>query len=245
MQLCINIDHIATLREARGGVEPSILEAADICMNQEVSGITIHLREDRRHTQDHDLVSLRERVNTFLNLEMAATDEMVAIALRYRPDQVTLVPEKREELTTEGGLDVARQIDHVGRAVSKLQEVGIPVSLFIAPDPEQILAASRVQAELIELHTGCYANASGEKQREELWLLARESEHAQSLGITVNSGHGLDYRNVKPVAAIRNMHELNIGHSIIARAVMVGLGKAVSEMKDLAEQGAAEGPLQI
>jgi pyridoxine 5-phosphate synthase len=230
-KLCVNIDHVATVREARKAAEPDPVQAAAICEEAGAAGITIHLREDRRHIHDHDLERLRASVKTFLNLEMAATPEMVRIALMRRPDQVTLVPEKREEITTEGGLDVAAQEDHIRRTVQPLQEAGIPVSLFINADRKQIEASARTRARLIELHTGCYANAPRGKQRDaELRLLAEEARHAQTLGITVNAGHGLNYENVVPVAAIEGMHELNIGHSIISRAVLVGLGRAVREM---------------
>jgi pyridoxine 5-phosphate synthase len=230
-KLCVNIDHVATVREARKTTEPDPVEAAAICEKAGAAGITIHLREDRRHIQDRDLEILRSTVKTFLNLEMAATAQMVRIALMRRPDQVTLVPEKREEVTTEGGLDVAGQEEHVREAVGALQNAGIPVSLFINADKKQIEASARVRARLIELHTGCYANApKGEKRDAELRLLVEEARHAQSLGIIVNAGHGLNYENTPPVAAVEGMNELNIGHSIISRAVMVGLDQAVREM---------------
>ncbi|HUT23201.1 MAG TPA: pyridoxine 5'-phosphate synthase [Sumerlaeia bacterium] len=252
-RLCVNVDHVATLREARKTVEPDPLEAAALCEKAGVAGITIHLREDRRHIQDRDLEELRARVTTMLNLEMAATDEMVGIALRRRPDQVTLVPEKREEVTTEGGLDAAGHEGVLKEAIAALQGAGIPVSLFIDPVPDQIEASSRVGAQLVELHTGRYANASGDDvladggrgAERELRALVEEAAHAQSLGLVVNAGHGLNYDNVVAVAAIEGMHELNIGHSIISRAVIVGIERAVREMLELVADGTAQGPLTL
>ncbi|HBF33291.1 TPA: pyridoxine 5'-phosphate synthase, partial [Candidatus Sumerlaeota bacterium] len=214
--LCINIDHVATLRQARKTIEPDPVQAAAICEAAGATGITIHLREDRRHIQDRDLELLRGTVKTFLNLEMAATDEMVGIALMRKPDQVTLVPEKREEVTTEGGLDVAGHEAHITKAVTALQAANIPVSLFIDPHAAQVEASARTGAKLIEFHTGSYCNAPvGPERDHELRLLVDESAHAQALGLTVNAGHGLHYDNVKPIVAIPGMHELNIGHSII------------------------------
>lgn len=195
-------------------------------------GITVHLREDRRHIQDRDVRLLRQTVRTHLNLEMAATDEMVAIALDIKPDYVTLVPEKREEVTTEGGLDVAGQIDRIAEMVTKLQNAGIPVSLFIDADPDQIRTAAIIKAKFIELHTGRYAEATDEATRaKELAVLAKGCEQAIATGIRVNAGHGLTYWNVFPVASIKGMEELNIGHTIISRAALVGMERAVREMK--------------
>ncbi|MBN1867765.1 pyridoxine 5'-phosphate synthase [Candidatus Sumerlaeota bacterium] len=239
-KLCVNVDHVATLREARKTDEPDPLEAARVCVACGVAGITIHLREDRRHIQDHDLTRMRAELRTMLNLEMAATDEMVGIALKERPDQATLVPEKREEITTEGGLDVVGNQDAIARAVASLQKVGIPVSLFIDPDPAQIEASARTGAQLVELHTGSYCNTPAGPERErELDLLVREAAHAQELGLRVNAGHGLTCENVAPVAAIRGMNELNIGHSVVARAVLVGIEQAVREMMRRIDQATA------
>lgn len=233
-KLCVNIDHVATLREARKVDYPDPLEAAAICEKAGAAGITIHLREDRRHIQDHDLERLRRSVRTFLNLEMAATEEMTEIALRQKPDQVTLVPEKRQEITTEGGLDVVGNEKWLSPVVEKLQTAGIPVSLFIDPAPDQVEASARIGARLIELHTGRYCDTTQPNERDqELKALIDEAAHAQSLGLVVNAGHGLNCSNVFPVAAIRGMHELNIGHSIVARAVIVGMEQAVREMIDL------------
>ncbi len=233
--LCVNIDHVATVRQARGAQYPDPVEAARYCLEGGAVGITIHLREDRRHIQDRDLIELRKAYpDTMLNLEMAATDEMLGIALREKPDQVTLVPEKREELTTEGGLDVAGQLGRISNIVSQLQEAGIPVSLFIDPDEAQIRASKDSGAKLIELHTGSYCNAPESDERErELKLLVDGSALARELGLVVNAGHGLSMDNVAPVAAIEGMNELNIGHSIVSRAVMVGMEKATREMADL------------
>jgi len=230
--LGVNIDHIATIRQARRTVEPDPVAAAVLAELAGADGITVHLREDRRHIQDRDVRLLRQTVRTHLNLEMAATDEMVAIALDIKPDYVTLVPEKREEVTTEGGLDVAGQADRMASIVTTLQQVGIPVSLFIDADPQQIDAAAAMQAKFIELHTGQYAEAHDEASRaKELALLATGCKRAIAAGLRVNAGHGLTYWNVYPVACLSGMEELNIGHTIISRAVLVGLERAVREMK--------------
>ena len=232
LTLGVNIDHIATIRQARRTVEPDPVAGAVLAELAGADGITTHLREDRRHIQDRDVRVLRQTVRTHLNLEMAATDEMVAIALDIKPDYVTLVPEKREEVTTEGGLDVAGQMPRMSEIVAKLQDSGIPVSLFIDPDSAQIEAAAKMQAKFIELHTGSYAEATDEASRQqELALLTKGCENAIAAGIRVNAGHGLTYWNVHPVACIPGMEELNIGHSIISRAVLVGLERAVREMK--------------
>lgn len=230
--LGVNIDHIATIRQARRTVEPDPIAAAVLAELAGADGITAHLREDRRHIQDRDVRLLRQTVRTHLNLEMAATDEMVAIALDIKPDYVTLVPEKREEVTTEGGLDVAGQIVRMGTVVDKLQSAGIPVSLFIDAEPAQIKASAQVQAKFIELHTGKYAEALDENLRQqELSLLASGCELAIASGLRVNAGHGLTYWNVYPVACLPGMEELNIGHTIISRAALVGMERAVREMK--------------
>jgi len=234
--LGVNIDHVATLRQARGGAEPDPVWAAVEAELGGAAGITLHVREDRRHMQDRDLDLLRRTVQVKLNLEMAVTDEMVGLACRARPDQATPVPEGRQELTTEGGLDVAGQEQAVTEAVRRLQEAGIVVSHFIDPVPEQIEAAARSGAEAVEFHTGEYANAVGpEARNRELARLAEAAERARSLGLSVHAGHGLNYRNVQPVAAIAGMEELNIGHSIVSRAVFVGLRQAVREMVRLIE----------
>lgn len=230
--LGVNIDHIATIRQARRTVEPDPIAAAVLAELAGADGITAHLREDRRHIQDRDIRLLRETVRTHLNLEMAPTDEMVAIALEVKPDYVTLVPERREEITTEGGLDIVGQLDRLQKVVDRLQSAGIPVSLFIDAQSAQIEASAKVQAQFIELHTGTYAEAKDEKTRaSELETLTQGSQHAISLGLRVNAGHGLTYWNVYPVASIPGMEELNIGHTIISRAALVGLERAVREMK--------------
>jgi len=230
--LGVNIDHIATIRQARRTTEPDPIAGAVLAELGGADGITAHLREDRRHMQDRDLYLLRQTVATHLNLEMAATDEMVAIALDLKPDYVTLVPERREEVTTEGGLDVAGQQERMNMIVDRLQSVEIPVSLFIDADNAQIDASKQSGAKFIELHTGQYAEAKGESDRaQELAILDQGCQYARSLGLRVNAGHGLTYLNVYPVACIDGMEELNIGHTIIARAAMVGLERAVRDMK--------------
>ncbi len=230
--LGVNIDHVATIRQARRTVEPDPVAAAVLVELAGADGITVHLREDRRHVQDRDVALLRQTVRTHLNLEMAATDEMVAIALDLHPDYVTLVPERREEVTTEGGLDIAGQKDRMLDVVSTLQSAGIPVSLFIDADPAQIDASAAVGAQLIELHTGRYADAPDVSTRAlALAQLAAGCEQAIAAGLQVNAGHGLTYWNVYPIACLPGMEELNIGHSIISRAVLVGIERAVREMQ--------------
>lgn len=232
LTLGVNIDHIATIRQARRTVEPDPVAAAVLAELAGADGITVHLREDRRHIQYRDVYVLRQTVRTHLNLEMAPTDAMMAIALDIKPNYVTLVPEKREEVTTEGGLDVVGQIERMTEIVANLQGAGIPVSLFIDADVAQINAAASTRAKFIELHTGRYADAKDEASREkELTMLARGCEQALAAGLRVNAGHGLTYWNVYPVACLKGMEELNIGHSIISRAVLVGLERAVKEMK--------------
>jgi len=229
--LCVNVDHIATIRQARRAQEPDPAQAAVLAELAGASGITAHLREDRRHIQDRDVEVLRQLVKTKLNLEMAATDEMIRIAVRVKPDMATLVPERREELTTEGGLDVHGHVDAVGQAVRALREGGIAVSLFIDPDQDQVSAAARAGARLVELHTGAYAEAKEHKaQQAELVRLIATATLARELGLRVNAGHGLNYLNVGPVAAIPEVEELNIGHSIVARSALVGMDRAVREM---------------
>lgn len=232
--LLVNIDHVATLREARGIHYPEPVYAAGIAEMAGASGIIVHLREDRRHIKDRDVRLLREVVRTKLNLEMAATPEMVRIATEIKPDMVTLVPEKRQELTTEGGLDVVGQSRKLKQVVASLRSAGIIVSLFIDPKESQLLASKTVQADMVEIHTGTYSDATHEKIREEeLKKIATSAAKAKELGLGVNAGHGLHYHNVQEVAAISEIDELSIGHSIIARAVFVGLDRAVREMIDL------------
>lgn len=233
-KLGVNIDHVATIRQARGGVEPDPVAAAAIAELAGADGITIHLREDRRHIQDRDLKILRQTVKTRLNLEMAATAEMVAIACTQKPEMCTLVPEKRQELTTEGGLDVRIHQESLADVVEKLQEGGMLVSLFIDPDPDQVKAASKIGADYIEIHTGAFADARGfRKQDAELRKIENAVKLAAKLGLGVNAGHGLNYSNIKMVASLGGIEEFNIGHSIISRAVLVGLDRAVREMVDL------------
>lgn len=232
--LGVNIDHIATLRNARGTKYPDPVHAAEVAERAGADGITIHLREDRRHILDRDVRILRETLQTRMNLEMAVTEEMVEIALKTKPEYVCLVPEKREELTTEGGLDVVGQLEKVKAATQTLTEAGIKVSLFIDADREQIDAAKACGAPFVELHTGHYADAETElDQQNELKKIAAGASYAANQGITVNAGHGLTYHNVAPIAAIPEIYELNIGHSIIGRAAFDGLHKAVADMKAL------------
>jgi len=233
-RLSVNIDHIATIRQARKGVEPDPVAAAVIAELAGAEGVIAHLREDRRHVQDRDLRLLRETVRTKLNLEMAATDEMRRIALEVKPDFATLVPEKREELTTEGGLEVASRIDYMKSYVGRLREGGIVVSLFVDPDPGQIAAARKSGADWVEIHTGAYANAKAEREQErEFQKIAEGAKLAASLGLRVGAGHGLNYINVRRIARIPEVEELNIGHSIIARAALMGIDRAVREMTGL------------
>jgi pyridoxine 5-phosphate synthase len=232
--LGVNIDHVATIRQARGGAEPDPVTAAALAELGGADGITIHLREDRRHIQDRDLRLLRQTVKTRLNLEMAATDEMVRIALEIKPEMCTLVPEKRQELTTEGGLDVRFNLEVVTGAVDRLQDGGISVSLFVDPDTDQIKAANKAGADCIEIHTGAFAEARGwTVQEQELIKIENAVKLAKKLGMGVNAGHGLNYTNIKKVAAIGGIEEYNIGHAIISRALFVGLERAVREMVDL------------
>ncbi len=234
--LGVNIDHVATLRQARGTRYPDPVKAALDAEQAGADSITLHLREDRRHIQDHDVERLIELRQTKVNLEMAATDEMVEIACRLRPEDVCLVPERREELTTEGGLDVASQIDRLKEVCTRLDESGVRVSLFIDADKAQIDAAREVGAPVIELHTGHYADlgeVSRWGQRQELARIREAAAHAHSLGLQVNAGHGLHYHNVQPIARMPEVVELNIGHAIVARAVFVGFTEAVREMKRL------------
>lgn len=234
MLLGVNIDHVATLRNARGGVDPDPIQAAEICEKSGATSITTHLREDRRHIKDHDVKTLKKILKTNLNLEMAVTDEMQKIALSVKPHSVCLVPEKRQEVTTEGGLDVASRLNRITEFVQPLLDAGILVSLFIDPSKEQVYAAAKTGAQFIELHTGQYSMAFGTPdETEEFEKLREASRLAHALGLKVNAGHGLNYENVYRMKQIEDLYELNIGHSIIARSVFVGLEQAVNEMKNL------------
>ncbi len=232
-ELGVNIDHVATVREARKTVEPDPVWAAALAELGGADGITLHLREDRRHIQERDLRLMKETVKVKLNLELACEAEVLRIACDVRPDQATLVPESREEVTTEGGLDVVANRAQVSSAIERLQSAGIVVSLFLDPEPEQIDLAAQLGAHAVELHTGQYALAPRAAAGEQLTRLARAGERVRELGMVLHAGHGLNYSNVIPVALIEGMGELNIGHSIIARAVMVGIRDAVREMKQL------------
>jgi pyridoxine 5-phosphate synthase len=231
--LGVNIDHVANVRQARRTVEPDPVTFALLAELGGADGITVHLREDRRHIQDRDVELLRATVRTRLNLEMAATAEMEAIALRLRPDMVTLVPERREEVTTEGGLDVVSQVGRLGDMVNKLQGAGIGVSLFVDPEQGQLDGCCATGARWVELHTGRYAEAGWDDQPQERQRLAGACELARHMGLRVNAGHGLTYQNVEPIATIPGIEELNIGHTIVARALAVGLSQAVREMRAL------------
>ena len=234
VRLGVNVDHVATVREARRGIEPDPIAAAVLCELAGADGIVCHLREDRRHIKDRDLSLLRQVVKTHLNLEMAPTDEMVKKAVNVLPDMVTLVPEKRQEITTEGGLDVRGNYDYLEHVVSTLRANNIVVSLFIDPDIQQIKAAAKLGADYVELHTGTYANAEELNQViEELENLKSMAAAAAKLGLGVSAGHGLNYQNVIDVAKIPQVEELNIGHSIVSRAVLVGMERAVREMIEL------------
>jgi pyridoxine 5-phosphate synthase len=233
VRLGVNIDHVATVRQARRAAEPDPVAAAVLALLGGADGITVHLREDRRHIQDRDVRLLRQVVTARLNLEMAAADEIVAFACDVKPDEATLVPEKRQELTTEGGLDVVANQQNVARAVEGLKAAGIEVSLFLDPDPRQIEAARWLGVHAVEIHTGRYAEArSAANQARELEALAEAAGFAREQGLHLHMGHGLNYANVRAVAALPGVEELNIGHSIVARAVLIGLERAVREMKE-------------
>jgi pyridoxine 5-phosphate synthase len=241
IKLGVNIDHVATIRQARRTVEPDPAAAAALCELAGAHGITVHLREDRRHIQDSDVEILRKTIRTRLNLEMAVAEEIISFAERVKPDSVCLVPEKRNEVTTEGGLDVAGNRKKISETVKRLRSAGIIVSIFIDPAAEQINAAAETEADFVELHTGGYAGAGdAEKKREELRRLVSMGALAAGGGLRINAGHGLTYGNVRPVLAIPRLEELNIGHSIISRAVFVGLERAVREMLELLKQGPAQ-----
>lgn len=236
-RLGVNVDHVATIRQARRGSEPDPVTAAALCELAGAEGITVHLREDRRHIQDRDVMLLRRTVQTRLNLEMAATEEMTGIALKVVPDCVTLVPEKRQELTTEGGLDVVRNRQSLARCIDLLRQAGITVSLFVDPDLEQIKESARLKADCIEIHTGSYCAARGREQASELTKIAEAVKAGQKLGLKIHAGHGLNYVNIRPVVALGGIEEFNIGHSIISRAVLVGMDRAVREMVALLQGG--------
>ncbi|MEO2281834.1 pyridoxine 5'-phosphate synthase [Pseudoalteromonas pernae] len=238
--LGVNVDHIATLRQARGTSYPDPAHAAAVAEHAGADGITIHLREDRRHIQDRDVYVMKDTIQTRMNLEMAVTEEMLAIALEVKPAFVCLVPEKREELTTEGGLDVVGQYDKVADAVRRLSDAGIKVSLFIDAEEAQIDASVKAGAPYIEIHTGAYADAENDKeQAAELESIRKGVQYAHAKGLIVNAGHGLHYHNVKPIAAMPEIYELNIGHAIIARAAIDGMEKAVRDMKRLMLEASA------
>lgn len=234
IKLGLNIDHVATLRQARGSRYPNVVRAALICEEAGADAITLHLREDRRHIQDADVEILRGMLQTRMNLECAVTDEMIDNALRIKPHDICLVPERREELTTEGGLDVVRHFDAVKRATERCGEAGIRVSLFIDPDEKQLDAARTIGAPVVEIHTGRYADADSVPTREqELERIRQAVTYGHGLGLQVNAGHGLHYHNVRPIVAIPHIAELNIGHAIVAEAVFIGLEQAVKKMKAL------------
>ena len=237
LKLGVNIDHVASLRQARGTIYPDPVQAAFIAEQSGADIITLHLREDRRHIQDRDVAIMRQTIQTRMNLEMAVTDEMVDIACRTLPDEVCLVPEKREELTTEGGLDVAGNLTRISASVSRLLEAGILVSMFIDPDPDQLDASIKVGASCVELHTGHFADAVSEESSDREFELIREAVvYGKKRGLKVNAGHGLHYHNVERIASIAGVSDLNIGHSIIARAMFVGIAEAVREMKALMDR---------
>ena len=233
ISLGVNVDHVATLRQARRGRYPDPVHAALAAETAGADSITLHLREDRRHIQDHDVRSLRGLLQTRMNLELAVTDEMLAITAEVRPADCCFVPERRQEITTEGGLDVAARAARVRDATAHLRQAGVRVALFIDPDPRQVEAAAHAGAPVIELHTGAYAEAAGSHQATELERLRAAARLGASLGLEVHAGHGLNYRNVRPVAALPEIVELNIGHALIAHALYVGLAAAVREMKAL------------
>ena len=234
MRLCINVDHIATLRNARGETTPDPVSFALMAEQYGIDGIVVHLREDRRHIRERDVRLLRELITTKLDLEMAAVDEIIEIASDVQPELVTLVPEKRQELTTEGGINVIDNIKYIRLAIERLHEAHIPVSIFIEPDINQIDAASQIKADLIEIHTGIYANADTEDEMfDELERVRVAAKHAKKLGLGVNAGHGLNYNNIKEFVVISEIDEVSIGHAILARSMFVGIEKAIKEMRTL------------
>jgi len=236
IELGVNIDHVATLREARKGTAPDVIAAAKICEIAGAHQITVHLRQDRRHIQDRDVEHLRAVLGIRLNLEMGASDEIIGIAHRIKPDVVCLVPENRQEITTEGGLDVASQQPRLTEVVNGFNDAGIEVSMFIDPEEKQVDASAAVGATYIEIHTGAYANAKGQAIREERERIAAAAKRAQAAGLIFNAGHGLTVRNLLPIATIPGLHEVNIGHDIIARAIFIGLENAVLEILDVLDR---------
>ncbi len=240
LRLGVNIDHVATIRNARGGRDPDPVRAAKLAANAGADGITAHLREDRRHITDGDITRLSSEIELPLNLEMAATEEMLAIALRHRPHAACIVPEKREERTTEGGLDVVGGFEHLQPYVGRLNDAGIRVSLFVEPDTSQLDAAVALGAPVVELHTGSYANLEGAARRAELDRLMAAAAHCEKLGLECHAGHGLTFENVGPVAAIRQVVELNIGHFLIGEAIFGGLDSTVKRMRALMDKARAE-----
>jgi pyridoxine 5-phosphate synthase len=236
LRLGVNIDHVATIRNARGGAVPDPVRAARLAADAGADGITAHLREDRRHISDADIERLSKEIDLPLNLEMAATDEMLAIALAHRPHAACIVPEKREERTTEGGIDAAGQHNRLAPLVRKLGEARVRVSLFIEPDPRQLDAAKSLGAPVVELHTGAYADAEGEARVRILEKLREAARHGASLGLEIHAGHGLTYGNVKPIAAIPEIHELNIGHFLVGEAIFVGLDASIRHMRGLMDE---------
>ncbi|MBI1977185.1 MAG: pyridoxine 5'-phosphate synthase [Candidatus Omnitrophica bacterium] len=239
--LGLNVDHVATVRQARDGQEPNLIQATREGIQGGAKGITTHLREDRRHIQDEDVFKLKRAISVPLNLEMSIQEGIVRVACKLKPAKACFVPEKREELTTEGGLDVVREKGRIARAIDQLQTKGVIVSLFVDPVPKQIQAAYDVGTDFIELHTGCYANAKGSKQTQELRRLSKAACLAHSLGLGVNAGHGLNYENVKPIAQLPFMEELNIGHAVVSRAIFVGMKEAVREMCTLIRSACRHG----
>ncbi len=236
MLLGVNVDHVSTVREARKGREPDPLLAAELALRGGADGITVHLREDRRHIHDRDVTNMRRRVSVELNLEMAATREMIHIALKVKPDMVTLVPEKRAELTTEGGLELVKGKGKLKNAIDMIQDSGIPVSLFINPSVPDVEMSRDLGAHMVEIHTGLYANAKGKQQGAELERVRKAVKKGLALGLSVNAGHGLNYSNVKKIAAIKGVRALYIGHSIVANSIYLGMERAVREMKRLMKE---------
>lgn len=236
IRLGINIDHVATLRNARGGFHPCPVKAALIAKEAGAHGITAHLREDRRHIRDNDIQRLKEEIDLPLNMEMAATDEMLAIALAVKPNACCIVPEKRHEVTTEGGLDVSGQKEHLRPFIEKIRNAGIRVSLFINAEEKQIITSKELGADIVELHTGAYCHATGSEREKELQKIIKGAKLVGETGIECHAGHGLTFDTVEPIAAIKNMVELNIGHFLIGEAVFMGLSNAVKHMKKLMEQ---------
>jgi len=239
LRLGVNIDHVATIRNARGGRHPDPVRAAHLAAAAGADGITAHLREDRRHISDRDIERLTNEIQLPLNLEMAATEEMVAIALRHRPHAACIVPERREERTTEGGLDVAGQVDHLRPLAARLGQAGVRVSLFIEPDPRQLDAAVAVGAPVVELHTGAYCDAEGLERDRQLARVAAAARHAQAAGLECHAGHGMTYDTVKPIAAVATIVELNIGHFLVGEAIFVGFEAAIRRMRELMNEGRA------